>query len=271
MNETTINAESIGLQQYLKQIYKHRHLIVTFFKRDIKVKYAQTLIGIAWVIAQPLTGLLIFTFFFDKLIQVDTGNVPYPLFAFSGMVAWYFFSFIFNEGAMSLVNSIDLVKKMYFPKLILPISKILVGFVEFGLSMLLLFLMMLYLQPNIGIQIVWFPFFVLLNILVGLSVAIPLSALTARYRDLYHIIPYLINFGIWLTPVFYPATLIPQQWAFLLYANPMAAVIEGYRWTLLGGTTFDPYYLFSFVPVFVLLYIGIVIFVNIEGKLADIL
>jgi len=240
-------------------------------KRDVKAKYTQTVLGILWSVIQPLTGLLIFTIFFDKLIKVDTNNIPYPLFAFSGMVAWYFYTFIVNQGGTSLVDSQYLLKKFYFPRLILPLSKVLVGLVDFGISVILLIILMIILGGMPSFLILLFPVFLLLAVLTGLSIAIWLSALTIRYRDLQHIIPYLINFSIWLTPVFYPSTLVPESYHFILYLNPMAGIIAGFRWCLLGDLIPSINYLWGILPVIFIFISGIYYFIKIEREIVDII
>jgi len=255
----------------VRQIYQFRSILYTLAKRDVKAKYTQTVLGILWSVIQPLTGLLIFTIFFDKLIKVDTNNIPYPLFAFSGMVAWYFYTFIVNQGGTSLVDSQYLLKKFYFPRLILPLSKVLVGLVDFGISVILLIILMIILGGMPSFLILLFPVFLLLAVLTGLSIAIWLSALTIRYRDLQHIIPYLINFSIWLTPVFYPSTLVPESYHFILYLNPMAGIIAGFRWCLLGDLIPSINYLWGILPVIFIFISGIYYFIKIEREIVDII
>jgi len=265
-----ISAEETPLIPYLKRVLQYKSLIGSLAKRDIRAQYAQTLLGILWSALQPLAGLLVFTIFFDKLIQVEIPNkVPYPLFAFSGMISWYYFTFLIAHGGTALINSQSLIKKVYFPKLILPISKVVVGLLELGISMILLAIMMLYLGRMPSPQIIFLPLFIILNIITGLAVAIWLSALTVRYRDFQHLIPYLINFGIWLTPVFYPSTLFPPDMKYLIYLNPMAGVIEGFRWTLLGGEAPSIYYIFSFTFTIFVLGTGLFYFRRIEKSIAD--
>lgn len=270
MAKRIITASDTGLWEYVKKVWRYKKLIITFAKRDLKIQYAQTFLGILWSAIQPLTGLLIFTFFFGKIISLDTKDIPYPLFAFSGIMAWYFFTYMVGQGGQSLVHSQDLIKKIFFPKLILPLSKVLVGLVEFAISIALLVILMLILGGLPGPEVIFFPVFILLNVIVGLAVAIWLSALTLRYRDLQHLIPYLVNFGIWVTPVFYPTTLLPKDYQYLLYFNPMAGVIAGFRWTLLNGEKPDIAYLYSFVPVIFLFIAGLLYFQKVESKTADI-
>ena len=258
-----------SLTQYLLNVWNYRHLILTLTKRDLKVKYAQTALGFLWAVIQPLTGLLIFTIFFDKLIKVDTNGIPYPLFAFSGIVTWYFFTYTMAAGGVVLSESGEIIKKIYFPRLVLPITKMLMGFVDFLISLGLLVILMLIFQVKITWAILFLPILIILNALIGLAVAIWLSALTIQYRDFQHIIPYLLNFGIWLTPVFYPGTLIPDAYQFLLYINPMAALLAAFRWAMLGDVVPHVGYLISLIPVLLMFFTGILYFRKIEDDIAD--
>lgn len=266
---TVISAEPVSFLPYFQKLWASRAMVLTLARRDLKVKYAQTLLGLLWAVIQPLTGLLIFTLFFDKLINIDTGSIPYPLFAFSGMVSWFFFSHIVHSAGTSLVEAQDLMKKVYFPKLIIPLAKVLAGMVELAISLSLLFVLMLVLGKLPDWPILLLPLFVLFNISVGLSIALWLSALTIRYRDFHHIIPYLVNFGIWLTPVFYPGTLIPSAYDWFLFLNPMAATIAGFRWSLIGDTFPEASYLMSVIPVSFLLVTGLLYFRKIESEISD--
>jgi len=259
-----------GIRSNLRRVMEHKQLIVTFARRDLKIQYAQTVLGITWSFVRPLIGLLIYTLFFSYLLNVNTGAVPYPLFAFSGMVCWYFFSFLVSNSGVSLRESQHMIKKIYFPKLILPLSKVLVGLVEFSIAIIILLCLMAVWGMVPGIMIILLPLVVLLNVIAGLSIGIWLSALTVRYRDFHHVIPYLVNFGIFLTPVFYPATLIPEEYYYIVYLNPMAGVVESMRWMLFSGPIPSLNFLWGFVPVFLLFFSGIYYFTKIENKIADI-
>ena len=217
---------------------------------------------------QPLTGLLVFSVFFGRLIRVDTGGVPYPLFAFTGMVSWFFFSQILTSAGQSLLEGQHLIRKVYFPRLVLPLSKVLTASVELLISILLLFILLLIYRRPLHWPVLILPVAIVCNVLTALSVAVWLCALTVRHRDFHHIIPYLANLGIWLTPVFYPATLLPPDYQWVLYWNPMAATIAMFRWAL-TGTPMSPYYWISFVPVLVLLLGGLNYFRKIENKIAE--
>jgi homopolymeric O-antigen transport system permease protein len=261
-----------SLPEYFKKVWEYRSMILVLSKRDLKIKYAQTSLGLVWTIIQPLTGLMIFTFFFNMLIKLP--GIPesgYAVFAFTGMTSWYFFSYIIYQASTSLINGQELAKKIFFPKIILPLSKVLVGLVDFGISMVLLFVLLLIKGIYPGWQILALPFFILLNICVSLSVAIWLSALTIRYRDLQHIIPYLLNFGIWLTPVFFPATLIPEKYGSLLFLNPMAGIVEGFRWSIWEHTDFKVEYFIGIGISLTFLVFGVLYFRKVEDKMIDII
>lgn len=265
-----ISAKKDSFQKYFKNVWQHKSLILTLAKRDLKIKYAQTSLGLLWTAIQPLTGLLIFTFFFNKVMRIE--GIPesgYAVFAFTGMTSWYFFSYIVYQSSTSLLQAQDLIKKIYFPKLILSLSKVLVGFVDFGISfILLLFIMLIYgIMPSW--HIIFLPFFIVLNIIVGLSISIGLSALTVKKRDLQHIVPYLMNFGIWLTPVFFPATLIPEKYRFLLFFNPMAGIVEGFRWCIWDYSSYDVKYFIGIFLSLILLVFGLVYFKKNEDEMID--
>lgn len=258
------------LLAYFRQLWDFRLLILSLARRDLKVKYAQTFLGVLWSGIQPLIGLLIFTFFFERVIPIgDKIGYPYAIFAFTGMTCWYYFSFNVTQGGTSLLQGQDLVKKIYFPRLVLPLSKAVVGLADFFTSLGLLFIIMFIKGYTPGPNFLFFPFFLLLNMLVGLSVSIWLSALTIRYRDFNHIIPYLVNFGIWLTPVFYPSTLVPKAYAHLIYLNPVAGVIDGFRWSLIGQDAFPSQYWFGFGIAAALFISGMLYFRKVEDGLTD--
>lgn len=257
------------LLTYLGKVWKYRSLAFALARRDLRVQYAQTLLGVLWSVIQPLTGLLIFTVFFTRLMQVDTGSLPYHIFAFSGIVVWFFFTFLVGHVGTALRGGQDLIKKVYFPKLTLIVSKVLVGSVEFSISFILLVLMIL-LEGNLpSWRIILLPLFLLALVLTGLSVGLWLSALTVRYRDFHHIIPYIVNFGIWLAPVFYPATILPADYYFLIFLNPVAGLIETFRWIVLAEETPSLYYFISYVPVLILFATGLLYFRKIERDIAD--
>jgi lipopolysaccharide transport system permease protein len=243
-------------------------LVGTIARRDLRAKYAQTVLGWVWTLFQPLMALAIFTLFFNILIDVEVPGGNYAVYAFTGMIAWFFFSYIVHQGGTSLLQGTELIRKMQFPKMVLPLSKVVLGLVELIVSLILLIGLMVFTGEGISIRILWLPVFILLNAAVGLSIAIWLCIITIRRRDLQHLIPYLVNFGIWLTPVFYPVTLIPKTYHFFLALNPMVGIIEGFRWCLLG-TPYNPQYFIGILFALILLFVGLIRFKSVEDYIAD--
>ncbi|MFT6243372.1 MAG: lipopolysaccharide transport system permease protein [Crocinitomicaceae bacterium] len=269
MGKTVINNKAASSGEYLRSISQYRQLIFSFAKRDLKARFVQTKLGLLWIIIQPLIALTIFTIFFDQLIKLETGNVPYVAFAFSGMTIWYFFTNMVHSAGTALINSQELIRKVYFPKILLPISKVLVATVEFFVAFVLLIAIMIILGMDFSPKVLLFPIAIMMTALVGSCVAIWLNVLTVKNRDLQHFIPYLTNFGIWITPVFYPTTLIPEAFRdYIYYLNPIATTIDFLR-SLLFDLTFNWSYCLSFLPVLILLLIGIRIFKNRERNMVD--
>jgi lipopolysaccharide transport system permease protein len=270
MNEEVkvIRPGARSLSAYFGVVWNSRALIYTFAWQELKVQYAQTMLGVLWAVLRPLMILLIFTLLFDKLIKLPV-TIPYPLFAFSGLMAWNYFNFIVNNGSSVIGNNQNLIRKFYFPKIILLLSKALVGLVEFFISLVLLFALMAVLRFPLSLEVLWLPFFILLNILTGLTVALWLSAFSVRYRDINQFILPLIGFVIWLTPVFYPVTLIPQSYQYLLFLNPLAGIIQGYRFAILGGDFLPIIYFYTFAAVGLLFFIGLLIFIKVEDDMPD--
>ncbi|MFN8300770.1 MAG: ABC transporter permease [Chitinophagales bacterium] len=229
----TINNKQLSLWAYLQKVWQARGLIITFARRDLRIQYAQTYLGVLWSIIQPLTGLLIFTFFFQRLIKIPV-QVPYAVFAFTGMMGWFYFTQLVGQAGTALMHNQQLIKKINFPRLVLPLSKMIIGLVEFGISLVLLLVLMLVTGYPFSIKILLLPLAVFANIITGLSVGIWLCGLTIRFRDFHHIIPYLVGFGIWLTPVFYPTTIVPEAYNWIYYLHPVANVIALYRWIFTG-------------------------------------
>ncbi len=270
MEETyIISSKPDTLAQYLSKLWRFRSLIITFARRDLQIKYAQTFLGIFWILVQPLPNIIIFSFFFGMLIKVDTGKLPYPVFALIGMVGWNYFTNLTSGIGNSLIEAQHILKKMYFPKIILPLSRVLVGGVDFLVAFVLIIVAMLLFSVFPGWTIIFFPFFFLLNILTGFCIGIWITSLTFRYRDFQHIAPAVIGFAIWLTPVFYPLTIIPERFSSFMYLNPMAFVIEGYRFSLVGDKAPSPYFLISLIPVLLLFAVGLWYFRRVEDEIAD--
>lgn len=265
--KTIITAENDTLSDYVKKVWRHRAFIVILAKRDLKVKYAQTMLGVAWTVVQPLVAMIVFTLFFSLLLDVQT-NYPYVLFVLSGVVCWNLFNYIFSHASQSLMNNQDLIKKVSFPKIVLPISKLLVACVELVISLVPLLLLLVWFRIPIGINVIWFPLILLFIMIFSLGLSLILAASTLRYRDLHHIIPFLVNFGIWFTPVFYPVSLIPDQYKDYLYINPMASLIGLFRWSLFADTV-APMAFLGLLTAIIFLIFGVIYFKRVEDRISE--
>ena len=271
MDVRTIDSGRVPLTTYLREVWQARRLVLTFARRDIQVKYAQSALGLFWVLLQPITGAVIFTVFFTALFDWGASGIeaPYFLFAFGGYTSWMFFSYIVQSAGSALLQEESLIKKVHFPKLILPFAKSLVGLVDYAVSIVLLLVLALATGSLHWVGL-WamVPAVVLVGIL-GLSIAIWLSALTIRYRDFHHIIPYIVNFGIWLTPIFFPTSFLRELVGDFIYINPMAGAVDLFRWSILGTPFPSPWFAVSFVVSVVALVAGIRYFQRIEMLIAD--
>jgi len=255
----------------LPELWVYRQLIYFLIWRDVKVRYKQTLIGAAWAILQPLLTVLIFTFFFGRLVKVPSDGLPYPVFALAAVLPWNYFSQAITHGGESLVGSSHLISKVYFPRLIIPISAAVAPLVDFAIA----FVVLLGLMAWYGIVPTWgvlaLPLFVFLTLLTALAVGLWLSALNVRYRDVRYAIPFLTQIWMFVSPVIYPVSLIPERWRPLYSLNPMAGVIEGFRWALLGKESPDFRVIaLSAAVVIVLLFTGAVYFKRMERTFADV-
>ncbi|WP_017731992.1 ABC transporter permease [Nafulsella turpanensis] len=274
MHRTIVDADKQKLNLNLRELFNYRDLFLILAYRDLKVRYAQTFLGFFWAFLQPAATLLIFTVVFGRAIQVDTDGVPYPLFAITGMTAWTYFAFVLNQSGNSVIGAQEMVKKIYFPRLVIPLSKAVVGFVDFAIAFLILGVMMLFYCFSPSGNILYLPLFILLTIISALAVGIWLSALTIRYRDFQHVVPFLVQFGLYATPTAYPAETIINSlpdWAVAIYyLNPMAGVVEGFRWSVLGGAPPSDFAYISFVLIGILFMSGLYYFRKVERVMADI-
>jgi lipopolysaccharide transport system permease protein len=221
----------------LADLWEFRELVYFLTWRDIKARYRQTFFGAAWAILQPLLTMLIFSVFFGRLAKIPSDGIPYPLFAFAALVPWTFFANGLNLSANSLVVNADLLKKVYFPRLVVPIASVLGGMVDLVLAFVVLLGMMLYYGKVPTGNIVWLPLFGLLAFMTALGVGLWLSTLNVQYRDIRHVVPFLTQIWLFATPVAYPSSLLPEPWHTLYGINPMVGVVEGFRWALLGART----------------------------------
>jgi lipopolysaccharide transport system permease protein len=221
----------------IRELWEHRELLYFLTWRDIKVRYKQTALGAAWAIIQPFFTMLVFSLFFGKLAKIPSDGLPYPLFCYAALVPWTLFSNGLTQSAASLVSNSNLVRKIYFPRLAIPISTVLSAFVDFGVTLGVLLAMMLYYGVLPGINIVWLPYFIVLALVTSLGTGLWLSALSVQFRDVRYVIPFLTQFWMFATPITYPSSLLQQPWRSVYGINPMVGVVEGFRWTLLGTRT----------------------------------
>lgn len=219
----------------LKELWQYRELLYFLTWRDIKVRYKQTALGAAWAIIQPFMTMVVFSVFFGRLAKIPSDNIPYPLFSFAGLVPWTFFSTGLTASANSLVASQNLLKKVYFPRLSIPVSAVIAGLVDFFLAFVVLLAMSFYYGIVPTANVVWLPFFLLLAFVTCLGVSLWLTTLNVQYRDVRYVLPFIVQFWMFATPIAYPSSLLSEPWRTVYGLNPMVAVVEGFRWALLGS------------------------------------
>lgn len=264
-----ITANPDSITNYFKKIWEYKKLIWVFAKRDLQVKYSQTFVGISWTVIQPLTALLIFTFFFSYILKWKTNTIAYPIYLYSGLLGWNFFSYIVQAGTYSIQESGHLIKKIYFPKSILPFSKVIVALVELGLNLLLLIPLMLFFKIALSWKIIFIPLVLIYNALCGLVLVFWIASFAYKRRDLLHIIPFIIYFGIWLTPVFFSIDYLPEKYRPLMDLNPMANVVNLWRWIFFDVVPFNSNWIISFFIVLILVAAGMYKYNIKESKFSD--
>jgi lipopolysaccharide transport system permease protein len=258
----------VGLK--LGELWDYHELIFFLTWRDIKVRYKQTALGAAWAVLQPIFTMLVFSLFFGRLAGMKSDGVPYPIFAFTALVPWTFFAYGLAQASNSVVASENLIKKVYFPRLIIPISTVLSGAVDFALAFAVLLAMMGFYRIAPTLNVVWLPFFFLLAVATSLGVGLWLSALNVQYRDVRYVIPFLTQFWLFATPIAYPSSLLQEPWRSIYGLNPMVGVVEGFRWALLGsGSAPGPMIGVSAVAATALLVGGALYFRRMEKTFAD--
>jgi lipopolysaccharide transport system permease protein len=255
----------------LPELWEYRELIYFFIWRDIKVRYKQTVLGGAWAIIQPLFTMLIFSVFFGRLAKVPSDSVPYPIFTFAALVPWQFFATGVSQSSTSLVVGSNLVKKVYFPRLALPISKVLAGGVDFLLAFAMLLVLMIYYHIRPTAHVIWLPIFVLLALITSLGVSMWFSAMHVQFRDVQYAVPFLVQAWLFATPIAYPSSLLSEPWRTIYGLNPMVGVVEGFRWALLGTKTAPgPTVVVSFLASVAVLVSGAFYFRRLEKTFADV-
>jgi len=232
--EILINSEGPGFRLGLAELWRYRELLYFLTLRDVKLRYKQTLLGAAWAILQPLCAMLLFTLVFSRLARLPSDNIPYPLFAYAGLVPWTFFSNAITNAANSLVGSTSLVTKVYFPRLIIPAAPVLAGLVDLGIALLLLVPLLIYYRITLTWQLLFLPVFICLATLLAFGVGMLLAALNVKYRDIRYALPFLVQLWLFASPVIYPLSITPPKWKWVFTLNPMTGIIEGTRSSLFG-------------------------------------
>jgi lipopolysaccharide transport system permease protein len=256
----------------LKELWGYRELIYFLTWRDIKVRYKQTALGIAWAIIQPFFTMVVFSLFFGRLAKISSDGIPYPIFSFAALVPWTFFANGLNHASNSLVLNTNLIRKVYFPRLAIPIATVSAGLIDFVLSFVMLIGMMFYFGIPPTSNIVWLPLFILLAFVTSLGVSLWLSALNVQYHDVRYVIPFLTQIWLFSTPIAYPSSLLSGIWKTLYSINPMVGVAEGFRWALLGTNTAPGQTLIaSSVVSFLILLSGALYFRRMEKTFADVI
>jgi len=267
----TIEPPRGALQVGVRELWEHRELLYFLTWRDIKVRYKQTALGIAWAVLQPLATMAVFSLFFGRLARMPSEGVPYPLFAFTALVPWTFFANGLTQAANSVVLNQNLVTKIYFPRLAIPIATVLAGAVDFAVAFLLLVVLMLYYGVPVSPRMLWIVPYSLLALATALGVGFWLAALNVQYRDVRYTVPFLVQLWLFATPIAYPSTLLGEPWRTVYGINPMVGVVEGFRWALLGtGSGPGAMVGVSAVVALLLMVSGAVYFRRMEQTFADV-
>lgn len=255
----------------LKELWAYRELLWVLTARDIKVRYKQTVLGVAWALIQPLMLMVVFSIIFGRLAKMPSDGVPYPIFAFAALLAWTFFSNALSNASNSLVASSNLISKVYFPRLIIPLASIGAWLLDFFIATLILLALMLYYGIGWTPNLLAAPVLVLAVIFAALGAGTLLSALTVAYRDFRYVVPFLLQLWMFATPVVYPASLVPEEWRWVLHINPMAGLVEGFRAAFLGRPFDLPALGISFAVAVLMFVVGVAYFEKIERRFADII
>lgn len=259
-------------RHYWRDLWAYRELFLFLAWRDILVRYKQTVIGIAWSVIRPVLTMVVFTVVFGRIARLPSDGVPYPILVFSAMLPWHFFASAVAEGSNSLIENANIISKVYFPRLIVPASAVVVSFIDFLISLALLAFILTWYQFLPSPRVFLLPAFLLLAILVSMGLTLLLAALNVRYRDFRYVVPFLIQFGLFISPVGFSMSAVPEQWRGFFSLNPMVGVIEGFRWSLLPGYALDLRALLSSVLIStIVLAVGVMYFRKTERSFADVI
>ncbi|MFN9598799.1 MAG: ABC transporter permease [Dolichospermum sp.] len=278
MKETTSQPELVieagrTEKQYWQDLWRYRELFYFLAWRDILVRYKQTAIGIAWALIRPFLTMVVFTVVFGQLAKLPSEGAPYPILVFSAMLPWQFFSNSLSECSNSLITNANLLSKVYFPRLVVPTSAVVVSFVDFMISGMILLALMAWYNFVPTWRILTLPLFITVAFAASMGAGLWLASLNVQYRDFRFIVPFIVQFGLYISPVGFSSSIVPQQWRFIYSLNPMVGVIDGFRWAILGGNShlYLPGFILSMALVFLLLVSGIWYFRKMERTFADVI
>ena len=274
MSELLIIEPGRHERNYWRDLWRYRELFRVLAWRDLAVRYKQTVIGVAWAVIRPLLTMVVFTVIFGRIAKLPSdGSAPYPLMVFAGMLPWTFFSTGLSEASNSMLNNANLITKIYFPRLIVPTATVVVAFVDFLITFVMLIALMVWYHFMPGWRMLLLPGFVLLAFLVSMGPALWIASLNVKYRDFRYIVPFIVQFGLYVSPVGFSSSVVPEEWRLLYSLNPMVGVIDGFRWCILGGQS--PFYLAGLAAsIFiggVFLWFGIYRFRKTEKSFADLI
>jgi lipopolysaccharide transport system permease protein len=260
-------------RNYWRDLFRYRELFYFLAWRDVLVRYKQTVIGVLWAVLRPFLTMVIFVFVFSRIAKLPSEGMPYPVMVFAAMLPWQLFSTSLSEGSNSLISNSNLISKIYFPRLIVPVSAVIVSFVDFAISLGLLVLLMLWYHVWPGWPFLALPIFTALALLASAGAGLWLAALNVKYRDFRYVVPFLVQFGLYVSPVGFSSAIVPEKWRLLYSFNPMVGVIDGFRWAVNGGrsTIYFPGLMASVGVMFLLLITGVWYFRKVEKTFADVI
>ena len=260
-------------RHYWRDLWRYRELFYFLAWRDLLVRYKQTVIGVAWALIRPFLTMVVFTVIFGKIAGLPSGGVPYPILVFAGMLPWQFFSNALSESSGSLVSNANLISKVYFPRLIVPAGAVIVGFVDFLISFVIMAALMVWYGFLPGMQILTLPLWILLAFLAAIGPGLFITALNVKYRDFRYVIPFVVQFGLYVSPVGFRSDVVPEQWRLLYSLNPMVGVIDGFRWAICGGefAIYWPGFAASLAITVFFLWFGVRYFRKTERTFADVI
>ena len=260
-------------RHYWADLWRYRELLAFFAWRDILVRYKQTVIGVAWAVLRPVLTMAVFVLVFGKLAKLPSNGVPYPILVFAGLLPWQFFSSAFTEAGASLITNANMISKIYFPRLVIPFSAVVVAFVDFLISLAILVALMIWYRFAPSWHLVALPLLTLLAFAAALGSGLWIAALNVKYRDFRYIVPFVVQLGTYISPVGFSSSIVPEKWRVLYSLNPMVGVIDGFRWAIVGGSAdvYAPGLLLSVIIVTVMLVSGTMYFRNTERTFADVI